>query len=522
MLLINPFSDYGRIVEGKRFVGRKDALRIIESRIISSSNPGNLAIIGEPRVGKSSVAHHYLMEQKKELLKKRFLPIWINLANYDRPAALYYSLIQSCIDELVEQEWFTVQMQDAANRSLQITDAWGELQRNTERFFQKISDARIRIIFILDEFDHARKLFKENPAGFQGLRELSYRPEWRVTFCTTSRRTIYDIEVQTNAISTFDGIFSKLYLRPFTSEDIDEYLQRFAEVSIPLDLQQRNELIEATGGHPYLLDILGYEVVEIFREEQRVNIDFALQKVDFLFKDYYKHLVSLLQEDKSLDYLLQILFGPIPDVKLHHVNELSRYGLIKENSQGGYTAFSSHFQSFLATICSDRELWPVWSEAETALRTLIARVLENVYGFQWFDEMEKRYPRLAIDVEGKNMFQRCREMQQQEQKRWPGRISQNLLAYTYPKELFDLVMSEWSKEAHFREIFGKDKQYWEQRAQLLTRVRNPLAHNRDSVIHEHERYIAEGYCKEIIEIFRRTQEEGLLNKRVLNTGSDTP
>ena len=53
----NPFADYGKIVHGERFIGRQQIIRAIESRIIKPNAPGNLAIIGVHRIGKSSLAY---------------------------------------------------------------------------------------------------------------------------------------------------------------------------------------------------------------------------------------------------------------------------------------------------------------------------------------------------------------------------------------------------------------------------------------------------------------------------------
>ena len=64
----NPFASYGNIVYGERFIGRKDALRIFQNRIIRPREAGNLAIIGLPRIGKSSLVYKALIERKKELV----------------------------------------------------------------------------------------------------------------------------------------------------------------------------------------------------------------------------------------------------------------------------------------------------------------------------------------------------------------------------------------------------------------------------------------------------------------------
>jgi len=114
------------------------------------------------------------------------------------------------------------------------------------------------------------------------------------------------------------------------------------------------------------------------------------------------------------------------------------------------------------------------------------------YGEQWISTLEKTRPNL------KQIFDRCREAQQKEIKSFGNRASRNLIDFAYPKDLFAIIFAEWNA---FKTVFGKDKGYWDQRAQLLSRVRTPLAHNLDQVLYDHERLIAEGYCKELLQIF---------------------
>ena len=83
-----------------------------------------------------------------------------------------------------------------------------------------------------------------------------------------------------------------------------------------------------------------------------------------------------------------------------------------------------------------------------------------------------------------------------------NRASCNLLDYTYPHDLFDIILSraEWNRV--FKSIFGHDDQYWRVRGRFLAKVRNSLAHNRDESLYEHERQIAEAYCKEILTVLK--------------------
>lgn len=492
----NPFADYGTIVHGDRFIGRKNDLQVIESRVIRPHEPGNLAIIGDSRIGKSSLVYKAVMDRKDELIGKRLLPIWLNLSNYDRALVFFRSLVERCAYELEELNWLTANTRRAAERALQDELSWSEMYSHIQRFFKKVRKEDIRILFIIDEFDHARHLFRGNISAFQGLRELSYRPEWRVSYIVISRRTIRDIELQTQTISTFDGIFHKHYLGMFDDDAINEYFTRLHSVGIPEDVSVRDHIIFYCGAHPYLLEMFGYELVEIFRNEQTVDVDKATRQTLPSFLNQYERMIELLREKGALAKIFQILFGPVIDIKWTDVETLLKYGFIRQDEKHNYLAFSGHFQNYLEIIERqfDWEFWPVWRQTEKALRQLIKQVMAQRYGDKWIEALVKARPNL------KDIFNRCREAQAREEKSFGNRASQDLLDFTYPGDLFALVFAEWST---FKDIFGKDKSYWNQRAQLLAKIRNPLAHNRGEIIPSYELQIAEGYCREILDVIKK-------------------
>ncbi len=499
----NPFADYGTIVHRERFIGRKKDLQVIESRVIRPQDPGNLAIIGDSRIGKSSLVYKAVIDRRDELIAKRLLPIWFNLSSYDRATVFFRSLVARCIDELKELCWLSLNIQQAAERVLQDELSWSEGYARIQRFFEIVRKEGVRVLFILDEFDHARHIFRDNISSFQGLRELSYRPEWRISYIVTSRRTIRDIELQTQAISTLDGIFHKYYLGMFDTESIEEYFGRLASIGMSDDVSLREKISFYCGGHPYLLELLGYEVVELFREEQVVDIDKAARRSMPAFLSHYDRMRELLREEGNFDKILQILVGPVVDVKWTNVETLLKYGFIKQDEQGTYTAFSEHFQTYLEIIERqfDWDLWPVWRQTERALRHLITRMLREKYGDNWIETLEKAKPKL------KTIFDHCRQAQAREARVYGNRASSNLIDFTYPQDLFTIIFAEWHV---FKEIFGQDKNYWGQRAQLLAKIRNPYAHNRDEVLYDYERQIAEGYCQEILAVSGQANAIGVL------------
>ena len=86
--------------------------------------------------------------------------------------------------------------------------------------------------------------------------------------------------------------------------------------------------------------------------------------------------------------------------------------------------------------------------------------------------------------------------------------SQDLLDYTYPRDLFSFIFAEW--DDLFKPIFGKhqkkNKEYWNTHAEKLTKIRNPLAHHRIESLSVLLYTEAESICNEIIAIAKTVEE----------------
>ena len=495
--LENPYADYGKIVRGERFIGRKNIINVIESRIVRPTNPANLAIIGVHRIGKSSLAYKTIIEQKDKFISQRILPIWMNLSSYNQPLQFFRSLVDECVNEMEDLNWLTAEIQHSADRVLEAEDPWNQIRR----FFKKTQEAGYGTLFILDEFDHARHLF-EGETAFQCLRELADYPDYRLSLVLTSRRNIREIERAAGSSSPFHNIFQVQRLGMFNDEDLEIYFSLFSSIEIQMTDADRERILFYCGAHPYLLEMLGCEIVEMFRQNQQIDIDKAANAILQSVFEHYDDMIRLLREDEALNKLLQILFGPVIDIKQTDVTELQNYGLIKPTEDGTYAAYSEHFHDYLKLHERSTEfaadLWPIWRDTEKALRKVITTTMFAIHGNQWIEKLEEGRPNL------KSIFDNCREAQQKEERSLGNRASQNLIDFTYPAELFTIICAKGLWKPHFEPIFGRNPNYWEHRKQLLARCRNPLAHNRSEVLQTHEFTIIEGYCEEILSILSPT------------------
>ncbi|MCL4301658.1 MAG: serine/threonine protein kinase [Anaerolineae bacterium] len=348
-LIENPFANYGRIVYGQKFIGRSQNLKAIENRIIRPSEPGNLAIVGERRIGKSSLAYQGIIERKDELIAKKMMPIWINLGTYERPDLFFRDLMIRCIEELKKLGWLSNAIQDEVQKTNEpIVDSAENYLRVT-RFFEKVYQTGIRTLFILDEFDHARYLFAGNIPDFQRLRELPH-PKLGINLVTISRRNIREIETQIASNSTLDGTFQKHYLGMFDKKDMQDYFSRLTLAGLSITSTEQDRINFYCGSYPFLLSMLGFEIVENFYQQQQTDIDQAAQYINSEYISLYRGIIDRLREDNSLGNLLQILFGDVNQVGRTEVDNFLRYGLIKLTEQENYVAFSTHFQTYLSSI----------------------------------------------------------------------------------------------------------------------------------------------------------------------------
>ena len=59
-----------------------------------------------------------------------------------------------------------------------------------------------------------------------------------------------------------------------------------------------------------------------------------------------------------------------------------------------------------------------------------------------------------------------------------------------------IMSTDWTNLGE--SLLGKDKQGWSTKFNILSKVRNPLAHNRSESVADGERKQAEGICREIL------------------------
>ena len=554
MMIENPFViSAGNEIEEKYFIGRESEIRFnvptnIETSIFQH-RPLNLAIIGILGIGKRNLTHKAVLKRKSELSEKNTLLIWIDVSQFDNSQQFFGSLVVQCVNEMKQLGWLTDTIQNSANPVTEAVRSNADLVDEIQNFFREVGEAGYHSLFILDRFDRAGSIFKGN-RHFQLLRNLARTLHYHLSLLLISCRSIVEIEKKAGSTSPFYELFTlPIRLAMFSDEDLETYFSKFSGGGISLSPTEKARVMFYCGAHPHFLQVLGYQIVEKYRQTGKIDVDNAARDIHNVFSFHYQHLTEFLEDVRLLNPLLQIVSGSPPSVRTGDKDELERYGLIKSTEDGAYTVYSEHFYNYLSELHQDSAKAPlkstssseslgtnhqapkrsteststlgfsgstnisvtdIWTQTENALRKTITTIMSAEFGDDWIGTVR------SSDEELESIFKRCKKTQEQHSSNYPGAINNlpDLINFFQPSDLFKIVLHQNLWE-YFREFFGKTdpntdgrwKNHWNQaEGIILHRFRHPDRHSNNEHIPEYAKQTAEGYCKEILEICNKVEE----------------
>ncbi|MBO5630492.1 MAG: hypothetical protein J5965_15620 [Aeriscardovia sp.] len=511
--LKNPVADYGGIVCGSRFVGRKGELQQIQQRVLGQSY-GNLAIMGLPRIGKSSLAWQAIMEKKEFLLEEKTLPVFFQVGSCDSAEVFYKQFVCYIHDELefiCDDERYNkfsskilAELQQANEKSVIIP--------LVQKYFKLVKRLGYKIVYVLDEFDSVQSFF--SVADFQTLREISTKPDTKICIVTCSRKTIQEIESKDGAISNFYGTFSEIRLGMFSNEDMKEYWERLSYAN-EITQEYKDYVQFCIGCHPYLLDM--YNDYCFRHNVFFTNIN-EIEEIRIQLWHQFRTIQDTLANEGLLDKAIQLVLGPAYNVTKLEEERLLKFQFIKKvdneekvrvlgrligpaaDERGmSYMCFSDYF-----TVYFDRQhwesidYWPLWTETEKSIRRIIKTYIKDKFSDDWETEIFAKY---GSSQNWSKQFELVKGTRKSSQAIFPN-ASENLIDYTMSREMYNVFMApawgEW-----FQQVFVGNKKDWATKFNYLADIRNPMAHNNREFISQEQITLATQYCEEI----KRTIEE---------------
>ncbi|MEK6301250.1 MAG: protein kinase [Acidobacteriota bacterium] len=330
----NPYLNRVAIKDPAQFFGRTKEVAKIFSRI-GASRPQSISVVGERRIGKSSLL--YFINNSE--VRKRFL---------DRPESFAFALIdlqQKRRLTLTEffKELFTLLSKETGDPSFtKLEPAFDSLRDVLEGFRR---DGR-KLVVLFDEFDAitANRAFDLEFYSF--LRSVANN--YDVAYVTSSARDLQELcHTQLIADSPFFNIFTNVFLRAFTrSEAVDLITIPSAEAGLSLEGYSRR--IMETGGHfPYFLQIACSAYFDHLSESSKL----VRGEVEATFLDEAKGQFRFIWDhmsDSNRGVIREFIqSGSVGKEHEHIYEDLKRSGYFIEEDRGPRV-----FSSLFATVVS--------------------------------------------------------------------------------------------------------------------------------------------------------------------------
>jgi len=384
----NPFF-YGNPVSADKFIGRHREQRKIISRLLNQGQSS--AIIGDPRVGKTSLLNYLANETTRNSLygdksdQWHFSQVDLTMLEAQCTHAQFWEHVLTPVREHAEKD-------SDSHLAKCYCDCSGKNFGNLalESLFSSLRKAGRRLVLLLDELDDLLHHPALNTSEFfGGLRSLSSLSQGAFTIIFTSRKSLAELNASTQKLnptgSPFFNIFSEITVGPLSESDTEELLLSAGDRLTDLDRQGIRTL---AGNHPYLLHAAAHALWDTYEEgaidhpEERHHhvLKQVCRELNSFFLETWEtwrpeirktftvvavsHQTHLLKKKDFFNFNKSFLKG-IADWK-PELDELEVRGWIRPNSdfQGGYCLNSQIMLIWLADelgkIGRDNQLFESW------------------------------------------------------------------------------------------------------------------------------------------------------------------
>ncbi|GAB1544714.1 hypothetical protein NUACC21_73900 [Scytonema sp. NUACC21] len=263
----NPFVAAGMIQDRKLFVGRKEYINAIVSRM-TGVQPTSINVVGEKRIGKSSLLYHFFLTWEQRVQNASlYVVIYLSLQSVhcQQEKDFYEAVAQ----ELLNRP--TVQTKQTVCNLLQT--------RPIERkvFSQAIKECKCQGILPVLCLDDFKELFERktefNDDFYDNLRSLMDNSDLMLVIATISGLDFYAKQHQLT--SSFFNLGHLLRLGELTEDEAVELVRLPASTvngaHAALSMDEQGLTRELGGNHPFLLQIAGSLVWEARQQGKDKN-----------------------------------------------------------------------------------------------------------------------------------------------------------------------------------------------------------------------------------------------------------
>ncbi len=334
--LQNPYMNRVMIQDSAEFYGRRTEIEKIYSRI-GSSRPQSISLVGERRIGKSSLLNFiYQPLNRRKYLNNPDEYIFIFIDFQERRG-------------IGIKEFFTFIFQallDAFDGNLELN-----LESNYEGFKKVIStfdERKLKLIMLFDEFELVTKNENFDTEFYSFCRSIANN--YNVAYLVSSGRNLQTLcHSKQISDSPFFNIFSNITLGQFTLDEAKQLICKPAEKLNILLSSYVDFILDIAGYYPFFIQMAGAALYEHIKNGEQQSKTF-LEKVKDDFLDEAKvHFQQIwaTADDEQREVFLNLSQGKkIQPDQEYLLKILEKEGYLKPGKKRP-EIFSSLFKNFI-------------------------------------------------------------------------------------------------------------------------------------------------------------------------------
>jgi eukaryotic-like serine/threonine-protein kinase len=331
----NPYLNRVAIKDPAQFFGRAREVAKIFSRL-GASRPQSLSVVGERRIGKSSLL--YYINQLP--VRARYL---------DRPETYIFAFIdlqQKRRLTLTEffHELFALIAREVGDQSLAGLEPSFDSLRGLLEDFRR--DGR-KLIVLFDEFDVITTNRAFDLEFYSFLRSIANN--YDVAYVTSSARDLQELcYTQLIADSPFFNIFTNVFLRAFSrKEALDLIVRPSAQEGLPLENYARR-IMELAGHFPYFLQIACSAYFDhLLENDGKLNREEVENNFLDEAKGQFRFIWDKMSEGQRRAIRSFVESNRVEKEQEHVYEDLKRAGYFLEEERGA-RIFSTKFSSVIS------------------------------------------------------------------------------------------------------------------------------------------------------------------------------
>lgn len=334
----NPYLNRVMIPHPSMFFGRRAVVKRIANRICAQ-RPQSVSIVGERRIGKSSLLNYLHNPQTRVQMMEeaeRYICLFIDfqqLRTIDEGQflQLIYGELEKTLKDQIELELSP--------------------DNDGMRFLcDKITQADYKLVMLFDEFESVTKNERIGAQFYSFLRSLANN--YTVAFITASGRNLKDMCVSHEiADSPFFNIFSVQHLGLFRHFEAEQLISEPSAVAgIPLE-PVSSQILACGGLYPFFLQMACSAWFEFLETEELQAEEFRDSKIprevlDIFREEAEPHFEYVLETlpREEIQALKKTLAGNKPDPSA--AESLERKGYLRSDEGNGFQLFSQEFRRF--------------------------------------------------------------------------------------------------------------------------------------------------------------------------------